>query len=160
MTTLFETVSVLLKEKGWNHNQIDDSTIRIEVLGDEHNWVAFAKCIEDPPQFLFYSIPHFKVPEGKRHSIAEFFTRVNYGLKVGNFELDYRDGEVRYKTSIHFVGDSNRRGMIEQAIYTNIITMGRYLSGIMTVMYSDTPVEEVIKQVEHGKEVKDKKSAP
>ena len=32
--------------------------------------------------------------------MAEYLHRANYGLRVGNFELDYDDGEIRYKTYI------------------------------------------------------------
>ena len=35
-----------------------------------------------------------KMPE-----MAEFITRANYGLKFGRFEMDYRDGEVRFQLS-------------------------------------------------------------
>ena len=33
-------------------------------------------------------------------SVVEFITRANYGLKVGKFEFDYRDGEVRYQACL------------------------------------------------------------
>jgi hypothetical protein len=39
-----------------------------------------------------------------RPSVTEFFTRVNYGLVLGAFEVDLRDGEARYHIS-HLVGD-------------------------------------------------------
>lgn len=29
--------------------------------------------------------------------MAEFICRANYNLKNGNFEMDYRDGEIRFK---------------------------------------------------------------
>ena len=32
-----------------------------------------------------------------KHQMAEFLSRANYGLANGNFELDFRDGEIRYK---------------------------------------------------------------
>ena len=32
--------------------------------------------------------------------MAEFFCRVNYGLKNGCFEFDFKDGEIRFKSYI------------------------------------------------------------
>ena len=32
----------------------------------------------------------------KLHEMAEFITRANYGLKYGDFEMDWNDGEVRF----------------------------------------------------------------
>ena len=34
--------------------------------------------------------------EIKRQDIAEYLTRANYGMVMGNFEMDYSDGEIRY----------------------------------------------------------------
>ena len=33
-------------------------------------------------------------------NVVEFITRANYGLKLGKFEFDYRDGEVRYQACL------------------------------------------------------------
>ena len=38
--------------------------------------------------------------------IAEFICRANYGLNLGNFELDMRDGEIRFKYSVDCDGGS------------------------------------------------------
>ena len=32
----------------------------------------------------------------ERAAMAEFICRANYGMRYGNFELDLRDGEIRY----------------------------------------------------------------
>jgi len=32
--------------------------------------------------------------------VNEFLTRANYGLNIGNFEMDFQDGEIRFKTAI------------------------------------------------------------
>lgn len=37
-------------------------------------------------------------------SMADFICRANYGLKNGNFELDMRDGEIRYKSYVDCEG--------------------------------------------------------
>jgi hypothetical protein len=45
-----------------------------------------------------------KVPQVKRLDIAKYITRANYGLMISNFELDFEDGDVRYKGSIDYSG--------------------------------------------------------
>lgn len=40
--------------------------------------------------------------------VVEYITRANYGLKVGNFELDHDDGEIRYQTCLtSYAGQPN-----------------------------------------------------
>ena len=43
--------------------------------------------------------------------MAEFVCRANFGLKNGNFEFDFTDGELRYKCYIPYAlpGDDSRR---------------------------------------------------
>ena len=64
----------------------------------------------DLEEFLFYAVAPIKTPDEVRPAVSEYVTRANYGLRIGNFELDYGDGEVRYKSSLNFEGqDLSRR---------------------------------------------------
>jgi len=90
----------------------------------------------------------FKTPEGKRHAVAEYTTRANYGLRIGNFEVDYSDGEVRYKGSLDFEGEKLSFSLIRNVIYPSVQTMDRYLTGLLGVMYGSKTAEEAIGEVE------------
>ena len=98
--------------------------------------------------FFFYSVCPINVPDDKRSPIAEFITRANYGIKIGNFELDFNDGEVRYKTSIDVENDDLTPALISNHVYANIWTMDRYLPGIMSVVYSDEAPVDAIQKIE------------
>jgi hypothetical protein len=43
-------------------------------------------------------ISPMNVKQQARPQVAEYLTRVNFGLKIGNFEMNYADGEVRYQS--------------------------------------------------------------
>jgi hypothetical protein len=51
--------------------------------------------------------------KGKQQTIAKFITRANYGMSLGNFELDFNDGEIRYKTSIDVTDDRLNFALIQ-----------------------------------------------
>ena len=80
--------------------------------------------------------------------MAEFITRANYGMIVGSFEMDYGDGEVRYKTSIDVEGDRLSLGLVRQLVYINVLMMDRYLPGIMKVAYGDVDPAAAIDSIE------------
>ena len=82
--------------------------------------------------------------------MAEFITRANYGMIIGNFELDFSDGEVRYKTSIDVEGAELVPAVIRQLVYANVLTMDRYLKGIMAVAFGGVDPEMAVKSVEQG----------
>ena len=84
----------------------------------------------------------------RRHKVAEFITRVNYGMVIGNFEMDYEDGEMRYKTSIDIEGTELAASMIRQLVYANLVITDRYLPGIMRVIYSDESPVDVLDSIE------------
>ena len=85
----------------------------------------------DLSQFLFYVIAPVKAPEEVRAAVAEYITRANYGLRIGNFEMDYTDGEVRYKSSLDFEGGGTYGTLIKNTIYPAVQTMDFYLPGLL-----------------------------
>ena len=98
---------------------------------------------------LFYSYCPVKVPENKRPLVGDFLTRANYGLLVGNFEMDYNDGEVRYKTSIDVEGNKLSVALVKRLVYDNLAVMDRYLPGVLSVIYGGASPTEAIAQVEN-----------
>jgi len=136
-------------QEGWRFEQLEGKPIvRMGFKGDNGSWMCFAQAKEDKHQLLFYSIMESNVPENKRPEIAEFVTRANYGLQIGNFEMDFSDGEIRYKTSIDVEGGELTLKMIRTLVYVNILMMDRYLPGIMSVLHAGTSPAAAIAQVE------------
>lgn len=149
MGELLDAVVGFFSEDDWPFTQLENTTIlRTGFSGDNGNWACFAQVREEQQQFVFYSILSIKVPEEKRPAIAEFLTRANYGMIIGNFELDFRDGEVRYKTSIDVEDDRLSFALIRRLVYPNVFTMDRYLPGIMAVTYGQASPAEAIGQIE------------
>jgi hypothetical protein len=154
MGLMFDTVINFLEKDDWRYHQVEDeSVLKMIVSGENGEFVCYAEIEEQEEEdhgwFLFYSCCPVKVPDDKKTVIAEFITRANYGLKIGNFELDFRDGEVRYKTGIRIREDELTHYIIKNLIYPNLAMMDRYLPGIMRVMYGDVPPEEAIFEIEN-----------
>jgi hypothetical protein len=106
----------------------------------------------DYEQFLFYAIAPVKAPETARPAVAEFITRANYGLRIGNMEMDFADGEVRYKSSLDFEGETLTAGLIKNTIYPAVQTLDRYVPGLMGVIYGAKSPAEAIADVEGAHE--------
>jgi len=67
---------------------------------------------------------------------------------IGNFELDFADGEIRYKTSIDVKGDFLSFELIKQLVYANVTMMDEYLPGIISVIDGDVLPKDAIAQIE------------
>ena len=149
MGSILEAAIAFFTEDNWKFSQMEGKpALSLPCSGRHGSWLCWAEAREDQHQFVFYSISPVKVPENKRPAVCEYLTRANYGLIIGNFELDLRDGEIRYKTSIDVEGEDLTQALVKNLVYANLSTMDRYLPGIMGIIYGNLSPEQAISQVE------------
>ncbi len=145
----FDTLGTFLRDDEWYPQELEGKPIyRVGFSGHNGQMTCYAQVREDLEQFLFYVLSPVKAPEESRPAVAEFITRANYGLRIGNFELDYSDGEVRYKSSLDYEGVVLSYELIRNAIYPAVRTMDRYLPGLIKVIYGDPSPAEAISEIE------------
>ena len=105
---------------------------------------------------MFYSVIPVTAPEGRRIAVAELLTRANYGMLIGNFELDLDDDEIRYKTSIDMEGvvttspeDRSVSTLLwKSLVYANVLTSDQYLPAIKSVVEGLTEPAEAMQRIE------------
>ena len=148
-TSLFKTLINFFMEDDWTFTKIEGETsLRLGFQGENGRWNCYAMVREDKQQMVFYSIYPGNIGAEKRITIAEFITRVNYGMIIGNFELDFSDGEIRYKTSIDVEGDKMTSTIIKNLVYANVMTMDQYLPGIVAIVEKDVSPVDALAQCE------------
>ncbi|MEQ8673649.1 MAG: YbjN domain-containing protein [Aggregatilineales bacterium] len=146
---LYTSMIAFFEEDDWSFHPMEDiPVLSMSFTGKSGKWMCYAQAREEQQQFVFYSICPMNVPEERRLHTSEFITRANYGMIIGNFEMDYVDGEVRYKTSIDVEGDDLSFALIKQMVYANVIIMDRYLPGLMQVIFGSSSPLEVIQNIE------------
>jgi hypothetical protein len=149
--SIYETMIHFFTEDDWSFTKIQgEPLLRLGFQGDNGTWNCYAKAREAEQQFVFYSIYPAAIPAEKRSPISEFLTRANYGMTIGNFELDLNDGEIRYKTSIDVEGDRLSHALIKRLVYTNVAMMDEYLPGIKAVIETDITPEAAIRAIEQS----------
>ena len=96
MSKFLDIAQEYLRSDDWPFDRDDDKgIIRTGISGDGHNFRVFIDARDENDQLIVYVYGPTGVPEEKRQLAAEYVCRANYGLRIGNFELDMRDGEVR-----------------------------------------------------------------
>ena len=124
------------------------SVVHMSVTGKNGTWAVFVRCDDQADRFSIHSSAPVRVPEAKRQAVAEYLTRANWGMSIGNFELDFSDGEVRYKTSMDIDGIDLNENLIGMTFAVNNMSMDRYLPGLMAVIYSDVKPADAVQKVE------------
>jgi hypothetical protein len=81
----------------------------------------------------------------------EFITRANYGLVIGNFEMDVKDGEIRYHVS-HLMEDGRLTDeTIRRLFGTAMGTADRYFPALMRVLFAGETPEDAVDLAELDK---------
>ena len=145
---IFQAIVNFFKEDNWHYAQIKgQSALRLAFEGKKGKYDCYAQAREQQKQFVFYSVCPIKSPELKYGAVGEFISRANYGMIIGNFELNFNTGEIRYKTSIDIEEDLSP-ALIKRLVYTNVTMIDEYLPGIRSVIDNDVSPEDAIAQIE------------
>jgi hypothetical protein len=148
---MLDVMMTFFEKDGWPFHVMESKTVlQMAYAGDNGRWNCYAQAREEQQQFVFYSMIPVNATEEKRAVMAEFITRVNYGLVMGDFEMDYTDGEIRFKTSIDVEGDELSEELIANMVRRNVYTTDRYLPGVMAVLYADATPEAAVAKIEEG----------
>ena len=138
---LLADLRALFRENGWPFSDVRGAPVLFsELSGILGRWKFYAQVVEEQDLILLYSVCPFRVPEERRSEVSEFLTRANYGLAAGNFELDFADGEVRYKTALQRHVDGLDAATLRRAVRANGIAMETYLPGVGAVITGTAPV--------------------
>jgi len=149
MGAIYDALIRFLEEDDWSYSQVEEHPIaRFTFGGDNGNWSCYAQAREEQEQLIIYSLCPFNAPETRRHEVAEFLTRANYGLVIGNFEPDYADGAIRYKTSLDIAPAHLNTDLIKRLLYPNLLTMDKYLPGIIGVAHAGKSPEQAVAEIE------------
>jgi len=149
MGKILDAIKKFFRDDDWPFTEMEGKPIlRTGFSGKNGKWTCFAQARENQQQFIFYSVCPNPAPEDRRPAAMEFITRANYGLVIGNFEMDINDGDIRCKTSIDVEGGELNHVLIRQVVYSNVMTMNKYLPGLMSVLYANVSPEQAIHTIE------------
>ncbi|MFT5917170.1 MAG: hypothetical protein ACJAWV_002150 [Flammeovirgaceae bacterium] len=95
-------------------------------------------------KIIFLSIYPVNVPEKLRSSMAELILRLNYILFFGGFEMDFDDGEIRFKTSLIYDDLELTEKSIDHIIKGNIKSIETHFELLNSFITEKIEMERVI----------------
>lgn len=145
-------IETLLQAQEINYELLgEDSILMMYKLGFLLQGERFESYIvvkyDDKRVLIFTVYPKAIHPE-RRVKMAEYITRVNYGVPLGGFEMDFDYGEVRYKSA--FVFDDalpHSAEVFRRNLFVSIEMMNKYFPGIRLVNTTDTSPQTAIDQI-------------
>ncbi|MGE0469702.1 MAG: YbjN domain-containing protein [Nitrospira sp.] len=85
---IVEVIRQYCEEDEIRYRQFDERTIHAGFQGKNFTYQMLARSREGHRQAIFLTIVPVKVQSEQRLAVAEFLCRANYGLILGNFEMD------------------------------------------------------------------------
>ena len=138
-----------LDSVGWKYKYVPEKELFLGNLGLKGCicTVEFLICMSDTHVTVYFRLP-LSARECLR-PMAEFITRANYGLHLGCFELDFNDGEIRYKMSISNTAlEANPKEEMSCMMSIPCGTIDTYAKGIIGVLSGFEEPEDAVKRCE------------
>ncbi|MFK7908920.1 MAG: YbjN domain-containing protein [Chitinophagales bacterium] len=146
---MFKQILEYFENEGWKYI-LPEQNQEIAMLGVRTEKGKFHCVLDNDEQdkkFIFFSIYPINVPEKLRSKIAELLLRINFTLYFGSFEMDFSDGEIRFKTSFMYQNCTLTTELIDQIIKNNIATMDTNFELINTFLTEKISMEEAIESL-------------
>lgn len=145
----YQALVGFLRQHGLRFHEDAGRSACVMGMTGENGSFPFAAIADDEKQrFVTYSMAPFHVPSDMRPAAAEYLTRANYGLVIGNFEMDYSDGEVRYKTAMDTDGIELNDRLIGLTVAVNCRMMDRYVPGLKAVIAGKESPQAAVERIE------------
>lgn len=133
----------------------DDGRIQTDIKLNCKFRKADIDIIINEDSFLVYLILPMTADKEVQKEMAEFLTRINYGLESCNFEIDFSDGEIRCKCFCNCADTVPTNQQISNCIFFNTATVNNYGNGIAKILFGiGTPEEVYLECKKHFKKRK------
>jgi len=138
MSAAYERLVQHLDERDVRYRANSDAgSVCSDFQGDVGTYRLIASVDDDGELFEVYAYSPVRAPEGARPAVAETIARANYGLRLGKFEMDCDDGEVRFQLA-HVLSDGILAEEIISRSFSLAMTMlDRYLPAVLSVIYGN-----------------------
>ncbi|HEY2031776.1 MAG TPA: YbjN domain-containing protein [Myxococcales bacterium] len=102
---------------------------------------AIARILVPKERFTVHFYFDRAAPLERQAQMAEFITRANYGLIIGNFEMAYGAGTLRYKASVDFTAAELVEPLIRNAMLSSMDNIETFAGPLFSVLDGAAPEE-------------------
>lgn len=132
-----------LKDDEWNYT-FDEEREIIRCGINLRNRLKECRIIVDidETKYLSLALINLNCDEEHRVELAKLLTLINYGLMIGNFEMDFNDGEVRYKVATNCKECIPSKSVVEDSMMIPAVMFEQYGDAILDVMFGYKTADE------------------
>jgi hypothetical protein len=140
-----------LQEFGLDFELLDDDEKEWLIVGTIETEIGPVRLMlalrAEPCQVIIYAYHPLIIVSSMRPTAVELFSRINHELAIGNFELDFEDGHIRFRTGIDFTGVNLPKEMLKTAVELSFGTLATYHTPLVQTLFDNRPPEEALKDI-------------
>jgi len=131
---IIELFGEVFKKLEWEYNYNEKEKffslgVEFEPLGYLYIYVSIYQGA-----YAVYTVCEHSAGRQYFNLIAEYLHRANYGMQNGNFEMDYSDGEIRYKAYVIFEEENISIKIVQRSVLIGILMFEKYGEGLLKIM--------------------------
>ncbi len=147
----FHTLVEHFRKQGWHHETNEERDILCAHFALQNGECRCMAAVNENDDLLqVFMIFPVVVPPQKRGAVAELCLRTSCELKLGNFDLDFNDGELRFRISVLYPKGELSDDVIQFVMDTILLMTDVHFQAFMTVIYGARSPHEVLRQVEQA----------
>jgi len=148
MPSSFQTVIDHFKNHSWSF-QLDPQRplLHAGFKGKNGNFRLVAVVDESDDFLQVISFVPIVVPPSKRAAAAELCARLSFPMKIGNFELDCNDGELRFRTYTPYSKGELKDDVIRRVVGINLVMVDQHFPAFIQVIYGNESPTKAASQV-------------
>ena len=142
------TVVDYLQELGLDFELLDDDEQEWLIVGQIETEIGQVRLMialrSMPCQVTVYAYHPLIIVSSMRNTVLELFARINAELSIGNFELDFDDGHIRFRNGLDFSGVVLPKEMIKNSVELAFGTLSTYHTPLVKTLFDDCSPSEAL----------------
>ena len=143
---LLGTIRCMLDGRAYHYEQVNAQSLHLYIRGVKGLHSIHLSADDKTCLVRVLGSYGAAVPVDRRVAIAEAVSRANFTLILGNFELDFSDGELRFRISMDIEGGLFTEQVASSMLGCTLHTMDRFADTFMRVAFGDIEPEEALRE--------------
>lgn len=145
---LLAIVERTLRERGLRTDRMDDDSVFGRLRTDRASYELFVNVNHAADTAAFYLLFPTLAPAPRRAAVAELCSRINYRLLLGSVEVDFSDGNVRFRCAVNVEDAALTPAIVGNVVAAGAWTLDEYHDALVRVMIDDADPAQGFEEAE------------
>ena len=132
--SLLGIVTSALAERDFKTHRFEDDSVFGRLRTDKATYELFVHADDERDTVAIYLLFPTHAPEARRAAVAELCTRANWETFIGALDMDWADGDVRFRAGVDVEGSALSATMVHNIVSAAAWTLDRYHDALVKVM--------------------------